>query len=117
MSVVAIIAYSVWLCYKAAEKAKSPGTSFVLTNEVNKNPDLWICLCNNYGCDEWNSRKGAWIPRGRPKGAYRTRSSTRESNWTSYKKQRPRNYESKLSLQTPIITARETTWRTGEASV
>ncbi|CBN78282.1 hypothetical protein Esi_0005_0160 [Ectocarpus siliculosus] len=68
VSVVAIFAYSGWLCYKAAEKAKAPDTSFVLTNEVYKFPDLWICLFVNYGCDEWELEEGcvdsAWMTEG-----------------------------------------------------
>lgn len=33
-----------------------------------KNPDLWICLFNNYGCDEWELEKqcvhSAWDTQG-----------------------------------------------------
>ncbi|CBN78263.1 hypothetical protein Esi_0005_0128 [Ectocarpus siliculosus] len=67
-SVVAIFAYSGWLCYKAAEKAKAPDTSFVLTNVVYKYPDLWICPYVNYGCDAWELEEecvdSAWMTEG-----------------------------------------------------
>ncbi|CAM9812689.1 unnamed protein product [Ectocarpus sp. 4 AP-2014] len=59
---------SSWLLYKATEKAKSPDTSFVMTSEVYKYPDLWICLYNNYGCDEWELEEecvdSAWMTEG-----------------------------------------------------
>ncbi|CAM9249798.1 unnamed protein product, partial [Ectocarpus sp. 8 AP-2014] len=68
VSVAAILAYCGWLFYKAAEKAKAPDTSFVLTNEVYKFPDLWICLFVNYGCDEWELEEecvdSAWMTEG-----------------------------------------------------
>eukprot|EP00752_Nemacystus_decipiens_P013005 g11506.t1 len=68
VSVLAIVAYSCWLLYKAVEKTKTPDTSFVLTNEVYKYPDLWICLYNKYGCDQWefeaNCVDSAWDTEG-----------------------------------------------------
>ncbi|CAM9401821.1 unnamed protein product [Ectocarpus fasciculatus] len=68
VSVVGIIAYSGWLFYKAAEKAKAPDTSFVLTNVVFKYPDLWICPYVNYGCDAWELEEecvdSAWMTEG-----------------------------------------------------
>ncbi|CBN78260.1 hypothetical protein Esi_0005_0114 [Ectocarpus siliculosus] len=68
VSVVGIIAYSGWLFYKAAEKAKAPDTSFALTNVVYKYPDLWICPYVNYGCDEWELEEecvdSAWMTEG-----------------------------------------------------
>ncbi|CAM9171945.1 unnamed protein product, partial [Ectocarpus sp. 8 AP-2014] len=68
VSVVGIIAYSGWLFYKAAEKAKAPDTSFALTNVVYKYPDLWICPYVNYGCDEYELEEecvdSAWMTEG-----------------------------------------------------
>ncbi|CAN0340206.1 unnamed protein product, partial [Pylaiella littoralis] len=51
VSVLSILAYSGWLVYKAVQKAKTPDTSFVLTNVVYPYPDLWICPYISYGCD------------------------------------------------------------------
>ncbi|CAM9171868.1 unnamed protein product, partial [Ectocarpus sp. 8 AP-2014] len=68
VSVVAILSYAGWLLYKAGEKAKTPDTSFLLTNEVYKYPDLWICPYVNYGCDAWELEEecvaSAWMTEG-----------------------------------------------------
>ncbi|CBN78259.1 hypothetical protein Esi_0005_0104 [Ectocarpus siliculosus] len=43
-------------------------TPLYFQNEVYKNPDLWICLFVNYGCDEWELEKqcvhSAWMTEG-----------------------------------------------------
>eukprot|EP00752_Nemacystus_decipiens_P018199 g16328.t1 len=50
--IVAITAYTGWLLYRAAEKTTTPDTSFQLTNVVYKYPDLWICMYDQFGCDD-----------------------------------------------------------------
>ncbi|CAN0063176.1 unnamed protein product, partial [Ectocarpus fasciculatus] len=55
---VAILTYTAWLLYKAVERTKSPNTSVVLSNEVYKYPDLWVCPYNQYGCDDTSLEMG-----------------------------------------------------------
>eukprot|EP00903_Cladosiphon_okamuranus_P013102 g12221.t1 len=73
VSVLAIVAYSGWLVYKAVEKAETPDTSFVLTNEVYKYPDLWVCPYVRYGCDTWELERScvdsAWMTEAGPPDA------------------------------------------------
>ncbi|CAM9511484.1 unnamed protein product, partial [Ectocarpus fasciculatus] len=50
--IVAILAYSGLLVYNAVKKSKNPSTSFVLSNNVYRYPDTYVCLYNYFGCDD-----------------------------------------------------------------
>ncbi|CAM9286399.1 unnamed protein product [Ectocarpus sp. 4 AP-2014] len=50
--IVAILAYSGLLVYNAVKKSKNPSTSFVLSNNVYRYPDTYVCLYNFFGCDD-----------------------------------------------------------------
>eukprot|EP00903_Cladosiphon_okamuranus_P009902 g9404.t1 len=48
-----IILYSSYLLYNALRKRKHPSTAFEVSNVVFAYPDVWVCLYDYYGCDEW----------------------------------------------------------------
>eukprot|EP00904_Undaria_pinnatifida_P000566 jgi/Undpi1/1050/HiC_scaffold_10.g04513.m1 len=49
--ILAIFGYSGYLVYHAVGAYGNPSTSFALSNNVYKYPDIYVCLYNFYGCD------------------------------------------------------------------
>ncbi|CAN0113795.1 unnamed protein product [Ascophyllum nodosum] len=49
--ILSILAYSSYLVEQASEKIANPSTSFELSNDLYKYPDIYVCLYNFYGCD------------------------------------------------------------------
>lgn len=62
--IAGIISYSGYLIYRAVHKRANPSTSFVLSNDLYRFPDVYVCLYELLGCDkiEWEGecRNSLW---------------------------------------------------------
>lgn len=50
--ILAIFGYAANLIYQAVESYKNPNTSFALSNDGYKYPDIYVCTYDFYGCDD-----------------------------------------------------------------
>ncbi|CAN0252419.1 unnamed protein product [Ascophyllum nodosum] len=50
--ILSILAYSAYLVEQANEKIANPSTSFEISNDLYRYPDIYVCLYNFFGCDQ-----------------------------------------------------------------
>ncbi|CAN0175933.1 unnamed protein product, partial [Scytosiphon promiscuus] len=68
-----ILTYSGYLVAEAVKKRRNPSTSFVLSNQLYRYPDVYVCLYDYFGCDEMDLEEECVFTAFDTQGARRTR--------------------------------------------